>query len=155
MSDEPSVENRPTSVTPATSPAPSLDPAILERNNQIHSAIAICSLALMGCFFLPWVEVFLGQTASGYDLQQLPSNGAKLVWIIPAGGLLAFIAALARLGAASASQLAGAFPFLTLLYYCIELGHELFDDLRIGAYLTLLVGAVLFVLPRFLKKPQP
>src|ERR1700722_14414141 len=156
MSDQPAVENRPTPESPTASPTPSQAPKAVERNKQIHAAISLCALAMIGCFFLPWLNVFLGQTAPGYQLQQLPSDEAKLIWAIPAGGLLALLAAAANVkqGIAATSQLAGALPFLALPYYGVKIGQDLFQSLQIGAYLTLILGAVLFVLPRFLEKPK-
>ena len=122
MSDQPTVENHPPAESPTALSTPSLAPKVAERNRQIHAAIVVCSLALIGCFFLPWINVFLGQTASGFQLQQLPSNEVKLIWAIPIGGLLALLAAAAnaKQGVATASQLAGASPFLALLYYGIK-----------------------------------
>jgi hypothetical protein len=121
---------------------------------QIYSAIVVCSLALIGCFFLPWIDVFMGNSASGYQLQELPSDEVKLFWLIPCGALLALLAAAVKQGVGPMSQIAGALPFLALLYYSVKIGQELFQALQIGAYLTLILGAALFVLPRFLKKPQ-
>jgi hypothetical protein len=156
MQDQPTIENRPTPESPTIIPTPSPDRKVAESNKQIHTAIIICSLALIGCFFLPWVNVFLGQTASGYQIQQLPSDGAKLVWTIPVGGLLALLAAAvnAKQGAALLSHLAGVLPFLALVYYCAKIGKELLQSLEIGAYLTLLFGAALLLLPCCLKKQQ-
>ena len=156
MQDQQTVENPPAPESPTATPTPSPDPKVAEWNKQIHSAIALCALAMIGCFFLPWLNVFLGQTASGYQLQQLPSDEAKLIWAIPAGGLLALLAATAnvRQGIAATSQLAGALPFLALLYYGVKIGQDLLQNLQIGAYLTLILGVALFVLPRFLKKTK-
>jgi hypothetical protein len=78
MSLETDVEKTPqTQTTPTPSPRP-LAPKESERNRNIHSIILVCSLALAGCFFLPWIKFLFG-TPSGYDLQQLPSDEAKLL----------------------------------------------------------------------------
>jgi hypothetical protein len=157
MSDQPTVKNRPAPESPTATPTPSPDPKVAEWNKQIHAAISLSALAMFGCFFLPRLNVFLGQTASGYELQQLPSDEAKLIWAIPARGLLALLAAVANVkhGIEVTSQLAGALPFLALIYYGVKIGQDLLPILQIGAYLTLILGVALFVLPRFLKKPQP
>jgi hypothetical protein len=110
-------------------------------------------LALAGCFFLPWIRFFLG-TPSGYDLQQIPSDEAKLVWLIPGTALVALVAALTKKSVLVAAQSAGAMPFLALIYYRVKLGQELFQILQIGAYLSLALGAILFIAPRFLEKPK-
>jgi hypothetical protein len=154
MSLETGAEQNPeTQATPTASPVP---PARTEseRNRNIHSIILVCSLALAGCFFLPWIRIFLG-TPSGYDLQQLPSNEAKLLWLIPVTALISLVSALTRKSVLTAAQIAGAVPFLALLYYCVKLGGDLLQALQIGAYLSLLLGAILFVAPRFLEKPKP
>ena len=151
MSDQPTVENRPNPESPPAPPTPSQESKVAERNKQIHVAIVVCSLAMIGCFFLPWLNVFLGQTASGYQLQQLPSDEAKLIWAIPVGDLLALLAAAANVkqGVAATSQLAGALPFLALLYYGVKIGQDLLQNLQIGAYLTLILGVALFCAPPF------
>jgi hypothetical protein len=107
----------------------------------------------MGCFFLPWINLLFGRP-SGYDLQQLPSEEVKLVWLIPLTALLALFSAIAKTGVLTTSQIAGAMPFLALIYYRVKLGEELFQILQIGAYLSLALGAVLFIAPRFLDKPK-
>ena len=153
MSLETDVEKNPqTQTTPTPSPRP-LAPNESERNRNIHSIILVCSLALIGCFFLPWIKFLFG-TPSGYDLQQLPSDEAKLVWLIPATALVALLAAMTKKGVLVASQAAGAMPFLALIYYRIKLGEELFQILQIGAYLSLVLGVILFITPRFLEKPK-
>lgn len=108
-------------------------------------------MALIGCFFLPWIKFIFG-TPSGYELQQLPSDEAKLVWLIPATALVALVAAIAKQGVLVTAQIAGAMPFLALIYYRVKLGEELFQILQIGAYLSLALGAILFITPRFLEK---
>jgi hypothetical protein len=110
-------------------------------------------LALIGCFFLPWIKFIFG-TPSGYELQQLPSDEAKLVWLIPATALVALVAAIAKQGVLVTAQIAGAMPFLALIYYRVKLGEELFQILQIGAYLSLALGVILFITPRFLEKPK-
>ena len=107
----------------------------------------------MGCFFLPWINFFLGRP-SGYDLQQLPGDEIKLVWLIPLTALLALLSAVAKKGVLTTAQIAVAMPFLALIYYRVKLGQELFQIIQIGAYLSLALGAILFIAPRFLEKPK-
>lgn len=108
----------------------------------------------MGAFFLPWISMFFGKP-SGYDLQQIPSDEVKLVWLIPLAALLALISAVSKKGVLIAAQIAGAMPFLALIYYRVKLGEGIFQALQIGAHLSLLLGAILFIAPRFLVKPKP
>ena len=107
----------------------------------------------MGSFFLPWINFLLG-TPSGYDLQQIPSEEAKLVWVIPIAALAALVATIMKKGVSSFAQIAGAVPFLALIYYRVKLGEGFFQLLQIGAYLSLALGAILFVAPRFLEKSK-
>jgi hypothetical protein len=88
-------------------------------------------------------------------LQQLPSDEVKLVWLIPLAGLLALFSAVAKKGVLAFAQLAGAMPFVALIYYCAKYGQGLIQDLQIGAYLSLALGAILFIAPRFLDKRKP
>ena len=153
MPDQTDVE--PTLQTPSA-PSDTTAPAVRpqsEGSSFLCSIIALCSLAIVGCFFLPWIAIFLG-TPSGYDLQQLPSSEVKLIWLIPVTALIAFFSAIGRAGVLGTSQLAGAMPFLALIYYCFRHGTDLLHTLQIGAYLTLALGAILFILPRFLEKPK-
>jgi hypothetical protein len=137
----------------ADADAPASTPNTSERDKGIQSAIALGSLALIGCFFLPWIAI-LAANLSGYQIQQLPSDEARLVWAIPLGGLLSFFAAVAKQGVAVAAPVAGAIPFLALIYYRAKLGEDFFGALQPGAYLTLVVAGVLFVLPRFMTKQR-
>jgi hypothetical protein len=108
----------------------------------------------MGCFFMPWISFLFG-TPSGYQLQQIPDDKIKLVWLIPGIALVSLIAAVTKKGVVTAAQAAGAMPFLALLYYRIKLGEGIFQALQIGAYITLALGAVLFITPWFMDKRKP
>jgi hypothetical protein len=155
MSEQQSgIAQNPQSQPAATSPACTSAPGTFNSNGNIHSLIVLCSLGLIGCFFLPWITIFLG-TPSGFQIQQLPGTDAKLVWFIPIGGLLALFAAVTKQSVRSAAKLAGGLPFVALVYYWKEIGDGFFQALQIGAWLTLIVAAVLFVLPSFLTKPKP
>ncbi len=126
----------------------------VESNETIRRLCGICAVAMIGCFFLPWIALFDGGL-SGFQLQQLPSNDAKLVWLVPCGGFLALLAVAAKQGVAPASQMAGGIPLLALIYFRLKMGEGFFQALQIGAYFTLLLGAALLVLPRFLKAQKP
>jgi len=122
-----------------------------DQNKSIYSVIALCSLGIVACFFLPWIRVLFAD-ASGYQLQQLPSDEVKLLWLIPLTGFISVVASIAKRSVGTAAQLAGAMPFLALLYYGSKIGRDIFDILRPGAYLTLILAVVLLIAPRFLKK---
>ena len=126
---------------------------IAPRDQNIRTVISLCALGLMACFFLPWIKLLFADL-SGYQLQQLPGDGVKLLWIIPGMALVALITAIANQQVANGSQLAGMMPFVALVYYRFKLGDDFFQALEIGAYVSLGLGAVLFFLPRFLSKPR-
>jgi hypothetical protein len=91
-------------------------------------------------------------TPSGYQLQQLPSDQVKLVWLIPVSGLLPLIALAIRQGVAAMAGIAGAAPFIALAYYVTQYGRDLLGALQIGAYLTFMFAALLCVFASILSK---
>lgn len=145
MSDQPVIEGN--AQPPASAPPTSIGST---TDRSIYSVVALCSLCTIGCFFLPWIRI-LFTDLSGYQLQQLPSNGVKLLWLIPITSGIAFFAAFTKKSVCIASQMAGTMPALALLYYWAKLGGDIFQALRPGAYLTLILAAVLFIAPRRLK----
>jgi hypothetical protein len=151
MSEPAGLQSDPQTASQPSPQAPVTPPKETERDRMLHSVIVLCSAGIIGCFFLPWVRILFG-TPSGYDLQQLPSNEAKLIWAIPVAALLALLSALAKQGTVNMAQVAGGIPFVALVFYRIRLGDGFFQLLQVGAYLTLALSAILFVAPRFLKK---
>jgi hypothetical protein len=124
-----------------------------DQDKSIYSVIALCSLGIVACFFLPWIRLLFADL-SGYQLQQLPSDTAKLLWLIPLTGFISVVASITKQSVGTAAQFAGVMPFLALLYYGSKIGRDISDILRPGAYLTLLLAAVLLIAPRFLKKTK-
>ena len=154
MSPQPGFEENPqTESQPNITNVPRAS-AEADRIKTVHTFIAVCSLGIIGCFFLPWITLFLG-APSAYQLQELPTNEVKLLWFIPGTALLPLFALLAKQAVAPMSQIAGAAPFVALLYYVAKFGTDLFQSLQVGAYLTLLFGVVLSVLPHVLSKSKP
>jgi hypothetical protein len=138
--------------------APTLKPiaepqAQTGKDNSIRTVMSLCCLGIIACFFLPWIQLFLA-TPSGYQLQQLPSDEVKLLWLIPLTAAVALVAAVTGKSMAIAGQTAGAMPFMALIYYAAKVGQGLFQALQIGAYLTLLCAAVLCIAPHFLSRPK-
>jgi len=125
-----------------------------DQNKSIYSVIALCSLGIVACFFLPWIRV-LFTDLSGYQLQQLPSDEVKILWLIPLTALISLIASITKQSVGAVAQFAGVMPFLAPLYYGSKIGQSIFDALRPGAFLTLLLAVVLLIAPRFLKKAKP
>jgi len=122
------------------------------KRMTLQLVLMLCSLSLIGLFFVPWISTILG-SASGYDIQKTGSDGSAFLWFIPLGGAFAFLALLVNKLQVSASRIAGAIPFAALVFYRIKIGGELFSLLNGGAYCVLFAGAVLLVFPQFLSKP--
>ncbi|MDB6019609.1 MAG: hypothetical protein JWR19_4098 [Pedosphaera sp.] len=78
-----------------------------------------------------------------------------MVWLVPFTAFFTLLTAIGKKGVLFTSQLAGAIPFLALIYFRLKLGDRFFLALQVGTYIILVLGAMLFVLPRFLKKPEP
>ena len=90
---------------------------------------------------------FFGAKLSGFDFQKLSDVG-KLFWLLPVFSALTLFAGLAGKSQKIAGQLAGAAPFTILAYGLSQLGKELIDALAPGAWIGLIVGAMLFMLVR-------
>jgi hypothetical protein len=136
----------------AASPVPDTMSTETQWNKNIRATLLASSSGIIGSFFLPWIKFILGKP-SGFDLQQLPTNEAKLLWLIPVTAVIAFLASLGRKGIINTNQLAGVTPYFALMYYYCKLGCGLLEALQVGAYITLGCGAVLLIAPRLLKRP--
>ena len=153
MTEESELKEVPRGAKIATAPSSMSEPsAQTARNNNIRMVMTLCSLGILACFFLPWVQLFLA-TPSGYQLQQLPSDEVKFLLLIPLAASVALVGAVTRKSIIITAQLAGAMPFIALIYYSAKIGQGLFQALQIGAYLTLICAAILCILPHFLRKP--
>ena len=107
-------------------------------NLSIYSAVG-----LIVSFFLPWVQV-LGIGASGYNFSQLGSYG-NLTWLIPISAGITLLLGLNGRDAKPLQWVTGLMPWALLAYALVEIGSDLFQGLAIGAYLSLLSGALLIV----------
>ena len=126
--------------TPAT--APENQTASFGRTQLIN----LCALGLGVSFFLPWAN-FFGAQLSGLDVQKL-GNEQRLLWLIPLFCIITIVAGFAKASQHIAARLTGALPFCAGIYWYCKLGSDLFHILIYGAYLSLICGAALFVLPR-------
>lgn len=122
-------------------------------NAAIHSLVGLSSVGIIGCFFLPWIRILFSD-ASGYDLQRLPADGVKFLWVIPITAAIALVSAVTKQTVRGAGLFAGMMPFLVLYFYGSKIGKGIFDAMRPGAYLTLLLAAVLLVAPQFLRNTK-
>jgi hypothetical protein len=151
MQEQPVVDEK--SANESVTPSPIATPVIsVDPNKNIYNLLIVCSLAMIGCFFLPWIGIFLGDP-SGYQLLQVDEGPAKLVWLIPFAALLSLLATITKQGVAPVAQLAGGIPFVFLIYCLVHIGSDVFQALEIGACFTLFLGAIMLVAPRFLKTP--
>ena len=108
--------------------------------------VNLCALGLGVSFFLPWAH-FWGANLSGFDLQKL-GGGQRLLWLIPIFCAIAIFAGITKRSQKIIGQLTGALPFCVGVYWYTKLGHDLFQILTYGAFLSLAFGLALFILPR-------
>ncbi len=106
----------------------------------------LCALGLGVSFFLPWAN-FFGATPSGYDLQKLGGE-QRLLWLIPIFSAITIFAGVTKRSQKIIGQLTGALPFCVGAYWYNKLGSDLTHILMYGAFLSLIFGIALFILPR-------
>jgi hypothetical protein len=127
--------------TPATA-APENQTVSLGRTQLVN----LCAAGLGVSFFLPWAQ-FLGGNVSGFDLQKA-GDGQLLLWLIPIFCAITIFAGVTKRSQMIVGQLTGALPFCVGIYWYNRIGSDLTHILAYGAYLSLIFGAALFVLPR-------
>ena len=108
--------------------------------------VSLCAAGLGVSFFLPWAR-FFGVNLSGFDLQKM-GDVQRLLWLIPICCAITIFAGASKRGQQIAGQLTGVLPFCVGVYWYTKLGHDLFQILSYGAFLSLAFGAALFILPR-------
>ena len=106
----------------------------------------LCAAGLGVSFFLPWANVLFG-TISGFDLQKL-GDEQKLLWAIPIFCVITIFAGVTNRSQKIVGQLTGALPYIVGLYWYSKIKDDLFHILTYGAFLSLIFGAALFILPR-------
>ena len=129
---------------------PKSESAGASANQAVNSGRAqlvnLCALGLGVSFFLPWAR-FLWMNLSGFDLQKM-GDAYRLLWLIPIFCALTVFAGVTKRNQKIVGQLTGALPFLVGIFWFCKFGSDLFHILIFGAYLSLIFGAALFVLPR-------
>lgn len=113
----------------------------------------VCAVGLAVSFFLPWASFWMGNP-SGFDLQKL-GNQQLLLWAIPLFCLITIIAEVTKTAQRIAALVTGALPFAAGAYWFFQIGNDLFQMLTYGAYLSLIFGAALLVLPWMKGNRQP
>ncbi len=106
----------------------------------------LCALGLAVSFFLPWAVIFFAQI-SGFDLQKA-GDEQLLLWLIPIFCAITIFAGVTKRSQKIIGQLTGLLPFIVGAYWYCKYGNDLFQILSYGAYLSLIFGAGLFILPR-------
>ena len=110
--------------------------------------IALLSILLAICFFLPWFSV-LGQKVSGFDLFKMETTGinGRLLIVIPGVALMSLLTAIGKLEQARGmSILAGCLPLIVLAYFWSQEGSGIFQILGVGAHLSLLLAGLLVLM---------
>ena len=95
---------------------------------------------------MPWAN-FFGATPSGFDLQKM-GDEQRLLWLIPIFSAITIFAGVTKRSQKIIGQLTGILPFCVGAYWYNKLGSDLTHILMYGAFLSLIFGTALFILPR-------
>ncbi len=107
---------------------------------------SLCAAGLGISFFLPWASIF-GGSISGFDLQKAGEE-QRLLWAIPIFCAITIFAGVTKRSQQIIGQLTGALPYVVGVYWYMKLKDDFFHVLAFGAYLSLIFGAALLILPR-------
>jgi hypothetical protein len=141
MPDEITITNKSDSEsTSATEPANQT--VRLSRTQMVNFSAAGLGVS----FFLPWASIF-GGSISGFDLQKA-GDEQRLLWAIPIFCAITIFAGVTKRSQQIIGQLTGALPYIVGVYWYLKLKDDFFHVLTFGAYLSLIFGAVLLILPR-------
>ncbi len=145
MSDNAPVEPRSEAVV--NNPPPPSENQSTSLN--VSQAVNVCAAGLLGCFFLPWINFFLGKP-SGLDFAK---EGGKflLFWAIPIFCVLTIIAGITKQSQKIIARTTGELPFLILGYGLYQMGKDVLQIIEIGGWACLALGLVLFLLSWRLK----
>ncbi len=116
--------------------------------NRSH-LVNICAIGLLICFFIPWIN-FFGLRPSGLDFAKQGGKGL-LLWSIPIFCAITVFATVTKRSSKIISQLTGSLPFFVLAYGLHRESKDIIQVLGAGAWIGLVLGLALFILPRRLK----
>jgi len=142
MADEITIKTKSELESAPAIPAPENQTVSFTRTHLVN----LCAAGLGISFFLPWAQI-LGVNLSGFTLQKT-GDEQRLLWLIPIFCAITIIAGLAKSSQKIIGQLTGILPFCVGGYWYYKLGNDLFQVLTYGAFLSLICGAALFILPR-------
>lgn len=123
-------------------------PADSKASPKIPKVISLCAAVLLMSFFLPWIRD--REWVSGFHLQQLGGT-LRWLWLIPTFSGLTLLAVRTKRYQRIVSWFTGALPFCALAYWLNQLGSDLLRHLSVGAWLSLICGLALLILPHRLK----
>ena len=125
-------------------------PAAAPRNQAISlgrtELVSLCAAGLGVSFFLPWASIF-GGSISGFDLQKA-GDEQRLLWVIPIFCAITIFAGITKRSQQIIAQLTGVLPYVVGVYWYLKLKDDFFHVLTYGAFLSLIFGAALLILPR-------
>ncbi len=111
--------------------------------------VILCAIGLSVSAFMRWTH-FSDDVSWGVD-QQKKSDALLLLWLIPVCCWITVVAGVSRRAQQIAGLLTGLVPFGIVIYWYTQFGSNLFNILAYGAYISLALGAALFVMSRKLK----
>lgn len=104
---------------------------------------SLAAAALLMAFFMPWIALIVGWR--GVDVMRTETY--SFVVILPLLSAVLLVLSLLDRSVAWLRRLTGLVPFLILAYGLYHFGANLFQGLMLGAWLSLIAGAVLLLLP--------
>lgn len=139
MNTNPS-ENESTRDEPITSERTDGDTLQLSTAN----VITICSIGLVVCFFLPWIDLLFAKP-SGLELAK-EGDPYILLWVAPVFGVITCISAVSKQQLRTIASLTGIIPFVILIIGVYNMGPDLLKRLGGGGYGGLGFGLGLLLL---------
>jgi hypothetical protein len=111
--------------------------------------ITAAAAALVGAFFLPWITIGDLLTTTGYKFALGPSSSAeaRMFLAVPLVALIAVVAGLInKKQQRGAARIAGLLPIIAFFYVVIRYGQDATQLFGVGAWMSVGVGVLLFVL---------
>jgi hypothetical protein len=142
MSQEPLTSSLPATTNQAETTASA--PA-----SPIPVLITASAAALVGAFFLPWVELGGLVSTTGYNFALGPTSSGeqKMFVAVPLIALITVLAGLiSRKQQRGAARIAGSLPLIGFIYILIRYGQDATQLFGAGAWISLCLGIVLLVL---------
>jgi hypothetical protein len=129
-------------------PPQSADPPTAVIVVNVFTSLAAAALVM--AFFMPWIALVIGWR--GVDVMRTETY--SFVVILPLLSIVLLVLSLLDRSVAWLRRLTGLVPFLILAYGLYHFGMDLFRGLMLGAWLSLIAGAVLLLLPNPIR-PKP